>query len=461
MEHRKWVAVGVIAAGLSGYATAGLAQAKAMAVPDAQVESNVLKALASNSKLADQTISSSTVYGTVTLSGSVRDEESRTLAETLVSQTSGVQKVIDELTLGAPADTGARSPDTSSSDSNSGSNPLLQSDGTLAPSPAAEQTSPDVQRQPDPRGSQDAQQTYGQQPPYAQQPPSSRPPYDDQRQGQNAPEQQSDQGDQTQPSATSPYGPHPRRPYGQPPSGPPSPYQQSGRTPYGAQEAGRPVTVAIGSMLRVRMNQGLDSKHTQPGTTFDAVVLTDVVADGSVAIPRGAMMRGAVVEAQQAGALKGRGELGLQLTQVTLSGITYPIASDIWSNHGSDKTARTVNSALGLGVVGAIIGGVTGGGAGAAIGAGVGGVAGVGASAASGGGQAFIPSEAILTFHLTQPAALATTSQAEMDRLRYGVPAVQQVRRRYVQPAPYPYPVYYPRYPYPYASYPYPYRYEH
>ena len=211
------------------------------------------------------------------------------------------------------------------------------------------------------------------------------------------------------------------------------------------------VTVPNGSMLRVRINEGLDSKHTQPGTVFQAIVLNDVVADGYVAIPRGASVQGTVINVEKAGALKGRGELALQLNSVTLGGRTYPIASDVWSNTGGDKTARTVNNAIGLGAVGAIIGGVAGGGAGAAVGAGLGGAAGVGASAASGGGQAFIPPEAILTFHLTQPAALATVSQAEMDRLGYGVPAGAQMRRRYAQPPPpYGYPVYYPRYPYPY-----------
>ena len=73
--------------------------------------------------------------------------------------------------------------------------------------------------------------------------------------------------------------------------------------------------------------------------------------------------------------------------------------------------------------MGAIIGAVAGGGAGAAIGAGAGGATGLGVSSASGSPQAMVPPEAILTFHLTQPAPVTTVSQAEMDRLGYGVPA--------------------------------------
>ncbi|GAC1363331.1 MAG: hypothetical protein NVSMB3_11780 [Acidobacteriaceae bacterium] len=430
MKRLQWISGIVVTAGLMWVGTSCSAQAKPATVSDAQVESDVLKALAANPKLADQTITSNTVYGVVTLSGSVRNEETRKLAETIVSQTPGVQKVVDELTLDSRAGTAA------------------QTSGSTAPPPPS-----------------DRQGTSGQQRDPAQQPPSAQPPpYDRQPAGRQSsdpspntyPDQGRGPGDGGYPAQPppGPYGPPPRRvPYGQPPYASPPPYAppaSDGPAPYGAQIGGQPVTVPSGSMLRVRINEGLDSRHAQVGSVFDAVVLSDVVADGFVAIPRGATVQGVVVQSEKAGTLKGRGELALQLTQVTLGGRTYPIVSDIWSDHGGDKTARTVNSALGLGAVGAIVGGVAGGGAGAAIGAGVGGAAGVGASAASPGGQAYIPSEAILTFHLTQGAALRSVSQAEMDRLGYGVPSGAQVRRRYVQPLPYRYPGPYARYPYPY-----------
>ena len=105
-------------------------------VPDAQVEASVLKGLAGASDLANQPITTTTVYGVVTLSGSVQTEAMRTEAETIVSRTSGVQKVIDEMTLGGdgaipqPADA-------------QGAAPVLQSDGTMAPPPGQAQSSPD------------------------------------------------------------------------------------------------------------------------------------------------------------------------------------------------------------------------------------------------------------------------------------------------------------------------------
>jgi hypothetical protein len=405
-------------------AQAGFSQQQKV-VPDAQIEANVLKALASAPELADQNITTTTVYGTVTLSGVVQDETLRVKAETLASRADGVKKVVDELTLGTPT------PPQGDNSAQAGTNPNLQSDGSMAPGPGQPNQAPPPPNQTGVSNPQDEGGPAGMPPP---------PNATQQRQPYGQPYGQPPSYSQAQP-----YGSQ-AQPYGPPPGYNPNP----GPPPYGAQPAGEAVVVPNGTMLRIRINQGLNSNHAQPGNIFDATVINDVAADGAIAIPRGATVHGTVVEAKSAGALKGRGEIQLQLTQVVLAGKTFPLTSDIWSSTGPDKTARTVNSTLGLGALGAIIGGVAGGGAGAAIGAGVGGAAGLGASAASGGGQALVPPEAILTFHLTQPAPVTTVSQAEMDRLGYGVPTGGQPRmyRRYPPPPP-PYsgPVYYP-YPY-------------
>ena len=498
------------------------AQAHPAAVPDAQVESNVLKALATDQRLASTTIKSTTVYGTVTLSGSVSDEATRTAAETVVSRTAGVLKVVDELTLvGSGAESPLPTPNTGQ-----GTNPNLQSDGTMA--------SPDAQAQADaklwgpagPPPTGDVSQApgqyadgtrnqghpsspypspYPQQTPYPQQngsapayPPNGPQNYP----SQNYPPQNYPQPiDQAQGGSVQPgYGPPPPQStngiypnyggqpnYGGGPQGSPSPGypgaqqypyatgpggqqgyngtpQPGGANPaYAGQAGGQIVAVPSGTVLRVRMNRGIGSRNVQPGTAFDGTVVNDVIASGAIAIPRGSSVHGVVVDAESAGVLKGRGEIQLQLTQVTLGGTTYPIASNIWSVHGSDKTVRTVDSAIGLGAVGAVLGAVAGGGAGAAIGAGVGGAVGVGSSAASGAGQVGVPPESILDFHLVQPVQVATLSQAELDRLGYGVPAggPRGMVRRYpgpyygpviYGPRPYYYPGYYPRY---YRSYPY------
>jgi hypothetical protein len=419
----------LLTVGLLLGSSGAFAQTKTAAMPDAQIEANVLKALAGAPELADQSITSTTVYGTVTLNGTVRDEPSRDLAEHLVANTAGVQKVVDQLTIGTPA--------AANSDSGQvGTNPNLQSDGTIAPPPAGQ--NPPPQNYPGssaPQNGTSSQQ--GQYPP----PPNGASP----QQGQYPPppDGSAPQAGQYPPQQASPYPPYGRPPYRQP--YPPQYPQQ----PYVAQKGGDAVVVPSGSVLRVRINQGMTSKNTAPGTAFDGFVLSDVVAGGSIAIPRGASITGTVVDAHTAGQLGGKGELKLQLTNVSFGGRTYPVATDFWWHQGIDKTGNTVGTTVGLASVGALIGAVAGGGVGAAVGAGVGGVAGLGVSSASGRGEAALPVEAIVTFHLTKPADVTTVSQAELNRLGAGVPPPQQqpqMQRRYPPPPP---PGYYP-YPYPY-----------
>ena len=384
-------------------ATAAPAAAKTM--PDAAVEANVLRALAGAPDLANQPMTTTTVYGVVTLSGSVESEALRVEAETIVSKTRGVKKVVDEMTLG-------------------GENANAQ---TAQPAQA-----PVVEGSPDSDNTGSANQVRNQAP-------------------NQAPNQSAN------PAAQQPYGAPPPG-YAQPGYGQPQPGYAQAQPVYGGQEGGVAVTVPAGALLRMRINQTLTSASAKAGDRFDGIVVNDVVADGAVAIPRGAAVEGTVVDAKKAGALSGRGELTLQLTQVTLGGKSYAIVSDVWGRATGDKAAEAVNSTAAGGAMGALIGAMAGGGRGAAIGAGVGGALGLGSAAASGSGQVYVPSEGLLTFHLAQPATVTTVSQAEMDRLAQGVPQgmqPQQLRRRYP-------PVYYGPYgpgyyrPYPYG-YPYPY----
>ncbi len=418
------------------------------AIPDAQVEANVLKAMANAPELSTQDIQSSTVYGVVTLSGTVQTEALRTRAENLAARASGVKKVVDELALGTPADasnTASVSAEDGQSSPGQGGNgqPVLQSDGTYASAqpaqPASPYAGPPAQAPPQTVNGTPIGGAGNAQPNYPQQ-PNQQPAY----------------GQQSNGSYSQPRYPQPAPGYGQP--GYPQqnypqqgytqgqPYPPPGYAPQGGQAAGVAVTVPSGALLRVRINRGLDSNHIQPGTAFDGTVLSDVAGDGVIAIPRGAAVQGVVVDAKKAGALKGEGQLTLQINSVSLAGTSYPLQSDLWQRQGRDKTVGTVNSALGLGVLGAIIGGVAGGGAGAAVGAGVGAGAGVAGSAASPGGRVIVPPEAVLSFHVAQPAQVLTVSEGEMQRLAYAAgpgqgPGGQQVvRRRYYAPGPYQYP---------------------
>lgn len=431
------VSAGVLVATGSLAAQDTTAQSKA-GVSDAQIESNVLKALASAPELSTQNIQTSTVFGTVTITGNVHDEPTRSKAENLVARAPGVKKVVDELTLG---DTPAQ--------------PAEEAQGGAPDQGDAPEMANMAPVGPEAQGQLPPDQQYG---------PAGQPGYPHGQPGYPQGQQPYPAAGTQQPGGT-PYGNpnYPPQGYpaqggpGYPPNGPqysqqgppPGYYPETrrpmrrGYAPYpagGGQQAGMPVTIAPGAPLEIRINRGIDSQHIKPGTPFDGIVLNDVAADGAIAIPRGASVQGVVVDAAKTKELSGQGQLSLQITSVSLGGEVYPVQTDVWHRVGADKTASTVNHAVGLGALGAVIGAVAGGGAGAAIGAGVGAGAGVATSAGGPGGRVLVPPESILHFHLAAPAEVRTVSQEEMQRLAYNAgPGRPAPRPYYARPGYYPY----------------------
>jgi hypothetical protein len=410
----------LLAGGLMLGTTCASAQSANGTVPDAQIESNVLRALASAPELSTQNIQSATVYGTVTLTGNVHDETLRTKAENLVARAAGVKKVVDQMTLGdtpPPTETAVNPDPEQGNVAQSTAAPaeqqappagqVLLSDGTYGPPPTGQPASGSQPQFDSTNPPASNQQSYSQSAPQNQAPP---PAYS--QQGPPPPQGR-------QPMYTNNYAPPPGVP--------------------GGQRAGVNVTVPAGAVLRIRINRGLDSNHIQPGAPFDGTVLTDVVAGGAVAIPRGATVHGTVVDSKKAGVFKGEGELGLQINSLTLGGNVYPMSTQVWQREGRDKTVSTVNNTVGTSAVGAIFGAIVGGGKGAAIGAGVGAGAGLAGSAASPRGDVIVPPESVLTFTTAQPAVVKTVSEAEMARLSYAAgpgqpPPPNRPMRRYYSP---------------------------
>ncbi|MGI4854318.1 MAG: BON domain-containing protein [Janthinobacterium lividum] len=417
--------------------------AQAKPVSDAQVEANVLKAFAGESRLSNEPINTSTVYGTVTLTGSVSNEGARDAAEQLASRTPGVKKVVDQLVVGAPQPaTGMADPAMGNSyPANGAAMPAYQgragagtsdpANGNQAPNgypqqgPANQpQNYPAQQSQyGDPQGYGQPQQGYGLpqagQPQYGQQQPYGQPQYGQQQPSGQQPYGQAPYG-QGDPQANGNYPPPPRRLYRrdyerqlaeQQGQGGPGYYAQQG------QPGGVRVVVPDGAVLGVSINHWISSGDAAPGSTFSALVANDILAGGQIAIPRGATVEGTVIDAKGAGALKGRGTLTLQLNTLLMGGQRIPLQTDIFTVTGHDKASRSVGSTIVGAGIGALFGAALGGGTGAAIGAGVGGAAGLGTAAASNGGQATLPPEALLRFRLVTPLPVTTVSEAEMQRL--------------------------------------------
>jgi hypothetical protein len=160
------------------------------------------------------------------------------------------------------------------------------------------------------------------------------------------------------------------------------------------------VTVPAGTMLNVRLTQGIDVDASQAGQSFKAIVDDPVMIGGSTVIPRGASAVLQAVQVQQSGTMKGSDKISLKLNSIGFGGRVYEVATAYVETKGKGegkKTARKVGGGAGLG---AIVGGIAGGGSGAAIGAAVG-AAGGAVMASTGEEHLKIPAETRLQFQLS------------------------------------------------------------
>lgn len=379
---------------------------------DGQIEMDVVHALDASQALKNDLITAATIQGEVTLSGTVSSQASKDLAGSIAGGVPGVSKVHNNLTIGNPQAAAAAEnlPDDQNAEEEAPEQPQAPPQNEPMPAPDNGQANaaampPSDQSQPYPAPNPPARPQYS---PYPPPPPQ--------------------------------YGQRPQYGYQQPQY----PQQPNYQQPSG------PVTLTPGTLIQVRTSEPVDSKRAVDGTPVQFTLIQDVTAGGVLAIPRGATLHGVITEVKQthSGELGGHSELALTLTSLDLGGQNYPIQTDEFKVKGPSKTGETVSNALTGGLLGTIIGCAAGRGAGCAIGAGAGVAAGTAASAASSGPRAWIPAEALVTFHLAAPLTVNPVSPQEAARLAQGLyPGGPTLYRRrgfapYGYYAPYGYPAY-------------------
>ncbi len=175
-------------------------------------------------------------------------------------------------------------------------------------------------------------------------------------------------------------------------------------------ETTRPVTVPAGTAIQVTLDQSLASDKNRNGDEFEASISSPVVIDGKTVIPKGARVRGRVIEARESGRLAHVAHLRLALRSVEVGGKPYEIQTSAVSRTGSNHNKRNLELIGGGTGLGALIGGVAGGGKGALIGAAAGAGAGTATAAATGKKEIIIPAETPLTFRLAQPVSIPVKS---------------------------------------------------
>jgi hypothetical protein len=182
------------------------------------------------------------------------------------------------------------------------------------------------------------------------------------------------------------------------------------------QPVAKTVTIPAGTIVPVRITEGLSSQNAQPNQVFHGSLAGDLVADGMVAVPHGATVTGRVVDAKDAAHFSGSSLLSIELTQISTRSRQIPVVTEAYSKQGAARGKNTAIKTGGGAALGAIIGALAGGGKGAAIGAAAGGATGAGVNAVTRGQQVTIQPETLINFKLQSPITVTTTHTAGQVR---------------------------------------------
>jgi hypothetical protein len=303
---------------------------------DQQIASDIQAKFVGDQAIAGQSIQVNVDKGVVTLTGTVADPASRTLADYDTGSVPGVKTVINNLSV-QPAQ-----PEPASA-----LQATKPAPAPAAPRPSARETSP---------VSVDTHEELAQATP----PPAPT----------------ASQAVQTEPASPPP-----------PPPPPPKPVVKE-------------VTLPAGTIIPVRITEELSSKSAQPNDAFHGSIAGNVESWGVVAIPEGSSVIGRVVDAKDAAHFKGSALLSLELREVTVRGEKMTLVTENYTKQGEGRGKNTLEKSGGGAAFGSIIGAIAGGGKGAVLGGLAGGAAGTGVNAVTRGQQVVIPSETLIDFRL-------------------------------------------------------------
>ncbi|PYX00316.1 MAG: hypothetical protein DMG86_12735 [Acidobacteria bacterium] len=152
------------------------------------------------------------------------------------------------------------------------------------------------------------------------------------------------------------------------------------------------LIVPAGTKVPLALKHAVSTKSTREGDSVYAETTFPVVQDNRVLIPAGTYVQGRITHVQRAGRIKGRAEVLMHFTTLIYpSGYTVMLPGAVENVPGAEKTSikgqegtirqdsqkgeKIGTVAQGAGT-GAVIGGLSRGGKGAAIGAGIGGAVG-------------------------------------------------------------------------------------
>jgi hypothetical protein len=368
---------------------------------DAALVTNIKAQMFSDSQLQGASLQVTAKDGQVTLAGTVPSDAARLDAYKIATQTAGVTKVNDQMTVSgaqaaqaAPAqtplpETAAQPSAQPESSTSSQPAPAESASAAPAPSPAALKKAERERRRKEREHAHELEVAQ------ARQNQASAQADQNAEQGQNAapaPQPQDpSQNQQTPPPAVQ----------SAPPASTPAPVQTPPPPPPPMQ-----VQIPAGTTLSIRMIDAVDSSVNQPGEIFHASLDAPVVVGDQVVVPKDADVYVRLASVSSAGHMTGKSELRLELVKLEFQGQSYPLVSSTYSLSGSSRGKDTAKKVGAGAIFGTLLGAIAGGGRGAAIGAAAGAGAGGVYQEATHGKQVKVPSETKLDFQLEQPVTV-------------------------------------------------------
>ena len=159
------------------------------------------------------------------------------------------------------------------------------------------------------------------------------------------------------------------------------------------------VMIPAGTSFRVRTVDLIDVDSSQAGMKFRGSLDDPIMSGGSVMVPRGADVVLVAAKVEQGGRIKGSDLIQLKVNAISVGGRMSPVVSSLSETKSAGEGGKTAKKVVGGAGLGALIGGIAGGGKGAGIGALVGGAAGT-TVAASTQPHLKVPAETRLDFQL-------------------------------------------------------------
>ncbi|HTV58289.1 MAG TPA: BON domain-containing protein [Verrucomicrobiae bacterium] len=328
---------------------------------DAGIVTSIKSEMFSDPQLKDSSLQVSSEKGVVTLAGTVSSDAARLDAYKIASQTSGVTKVNDQMTV--------------------------QPEQAAAPAEATP-PKPEAKPEPEPKPIKKKRAAKREVADDVQPPPEESP---------APPPPAPEPAPAPAPEPAPAPAPQPTPPPPPPPPPPPQPKQ---------------VEIPAGTSITIRMIDSIDSSVNQAGEIFHASLDAPIVIDNEVVVPREADVYVRLVSASSAGRMTGKSELHLELVKLEFQGRSYPLVSSTYSLAGSSRGANTAKKVGAGAIFGTLLGAIAGGGKGAAIGAAAGAGGGAVWNGLTHGKQVKIPSETKLDFQLDQPTTVTVQPRA-------------------------------------------------